>query len=210
MKKKCRNNKNGDVCRALIRILFVISVIMLMTGCRSRKRNENLKDDNNVAGFLFHFDQRSETRRLVSFKSKNKLPVRVSWKYPDRTAETADEDMIVDILNAFNNVIVVGSGNNVVTDVDYFITFTLPDESECRFDFISENTIRISDHNYTIESDGTLWEILKDGGETLESVISSTEDASEIISTSTEAVSENISTSTEAASESISSSTEAA
>ena len=190
MKEKYRNNENGNVCRAVIRVLCVISVLILsvfMTGCRSGKTNENLKDDNNVAGFLFHFDQRSETRRLVSFKSKNKLPVRVSWKYPDRTAETADEDMIVDILNAFNNVIVVGSGNNVVTDVDYFITFTLPDESECRFDFISENTIRISDHNYTIESDGNLWGLLKDEGTAAESVSPFMEEASERVASSTEA-----------------------
>jgi len=258
--KRYKNTRNPNVLSALKKLMLVFCMLLSVTGCRQNKRHENLQDENDVAGFIFHFDQRSETVRLVSFRNKNKLPVKVKWYYPDAetlarnrsakaaseaaaisgtqdndmeeavtegmaaveavteasgaaesvteanmaaesvteaavTAEavteaatavtdpsaedlteqkdreapedpegtcfTEDEDTIVEILNAFNNIIVVGSGNNSITDVNYFITFVLPDGSECRFDFISENTVRISDHNYTIESDGNLWKILR-------------------------------------------------
>ena len=199
---------------------------LLLGGCSGRSK-DNSQAVNNVAGFLYHFDQRAETVNLVKFKNKGKLPVSVTWYYPDKTAQTAheasmvtadeavseavteaadealtesvteaavealtesvteaanealtesvtekegpaagtittaDPDKIIEIYNALNNVIVVGSGNNSTTDIQYYITFTLPDESTCTYEFISENTIRISDHNYTIESDGNLWGVLK-------------------------------------------------
>ncbi len=160
-------------------LLTALALCLLLSlfagGCRKKSTHENLQEDNNVAGFLFHFDQRAETVNLVKFKNKNQLPVSVSWYYPEKkeqeeTEKSVEEDvvistdpsMIIDVYNALNNVIIVGSGNNVNTDVEYFISFTLPDESTCTYEFISENTIRLSDHNYTIESDGKLWKMLKE------------------------------------------------
>ena len=192
-KKNCqtyRKNKSpGTKSQVLSVALALLAACLTAAGCSllpGKNVHENLQEDNNVAGFLFHFDQREETQRLVKFKNKNELPVSVTWFYPDEETKkilkaavesvseaateegsslgvitSTDPDKIIDIYNALNNVIIVGSGNNVITEVQYYITFTLPDDSTCTYEFISENTIRLSDHNYTIETDGNLWKTLR-------------------------------------------------
>ena len=197
---------------------------LALTGCSGKKESGALQQENDVAGFLYHFDQREETRALVRFKNDGQLPVSVTWYYPkggmpeeaqpvtesaaqepgietvaeDAPAEAgieavteggfeavteggfeavtegsnaetepaykavtlSDPDRIIEIYNALNNVIIVGNANSHVPKEIFYIAFTLPDGSECRFEFVSENTIRLSDHNYSIETDGTLWKAL--------------------------------------------------
>ena len=231
---------------------------LALTGCSGKKDSGALQQENDVAGFLFHFDQREETRALVKYKNDGQLPVSVTWYYPkggmpeeaqpitesaaqepgietvaeDAPAEAgieavtedgfeavtegdgieavteggfeavteggfeavtegngfeavteggfeavtegsnaetepaykavtlSDPDRIIEIYNALNNVIIVGNANSHVPKEIFYIAFTLPDGSECRFEFVSENTIRLSDHNYSIETDGTLWKAL--------------------------------------------------
>ena len=183
------------------RVLLILSalILCLMTaGCGKQKEHENLQDDNNVAGFLFHFDQRAETLRLIGYKNRGQLPVSVSWNYPNKMKHTVidtagdggstasaaeveeisekqgseeksfistDDNQIIEIYNSLNNVIVVGSSYNTTKRMAYYIIFTLNDGSTCTYEFPSENTIHIGDHNYAIESDGNLWALLKSYGD---------------------------------------------
>ncbi len=183
--------------------------VMFLSGCTDRsakKETQGVQADNEVAGFLYHFDQREETQKLVRLKNDGKLPVKVSWYYdptvipvteapqepeetdsqqepeetgskqepetteiPEKqamqrhepTASSEDTDKIIEIYNALNNVIIVGNMVNNGAGKGYYITFTLSDGSECTFDFPAEGLIRLSYHNYSIETDGTLWKSLK-------------------------------------------------
>ncbi len=143
-----------------------------MTGCSRKSEIQQKTVDDNVAGFLFHFDQRAETAALKASVDGGKYPVKVTWVYgkPVLSDETEglpapvtveDPEKIQEIYASLSNVIIVGNAGSHLADMGYYITFTLEDGSECRFDFISENTIRLSEHNYSIESDGTLWTALQ-------------------------------------------------
>ena len=194
-------------------ILVIMTAVFLpaifLSGCAERsaeKETQGVQADNEVAGFLYHFDQREETQKLVRLKNDGKLPVKASWYYdpavipvtetpqepeetdsqqepeekdsqqepetteiPEKqamqrhepTASSEDTDKIIEIYNALNNVIIVGNMVNNGAGKGYYITFTLSDGSECTFDFPVEGLIRLSYHNYSIETDGTLWKSLK-------------------------------------------------
>ena len=165
-----------------ILIFLLCTGIGLMTGCSKGAAPKNqeaqdaaqLGEDNGVAGFLFHFDQRAETAALVRFKNQGKLPVRVTWFYErggyvvegqtEREIEPSfseDINKITELYNSLNNVIVLGNDLNQSKGTPFFISFTLPDGEECRYDFVTENIIRLSEQNYSIESDGSLWKSLE-------------------------------------------------
>ena len=192
-----KERKRKTLCRnflciaAVITAGFVFSV--LLSGCAAgsgKKEEQGVQADNEVAGFLFHFDQREETQKLVRLKNDGKLPEKVSWYFDpevpvvseapseteasetpeaekkgaprhEATASSMDRDRIIEIYNALNNVIIVGNMVNNGSGKGFYITFTLSDGSECTFDFPGEGQIRLSDHNYSIETDGTLWKSLR-------------------------------------------------
>ena len=155
--------------------LWIISG-WIMSGC-ARKSNEkkqtSLGVDDGVDGFLFNFDQRKEVAELVRFRSRNEFPVRIEWYYdPDgnlqdgETAQgkdpyvTEDPEKIRDIYYALSNTIILGVATSQSDQIKYYIRLTLPDGEICSFDFVTENTIRLSNQNYVAESDGSLWSSL--------------------------------------------------
>ena len=161
-----------NVCVSVIMVLLVI----LSAGCSAKKEDAGYKSlgmDHGVEGFLYNFDQRSEVRTLVGCYKKNQLPVSVTWVYgknakaaggtgPDREKVEISEDpqVIREIYYALSNTIIIGVASDQRDDVRYYVSFALPDAGECRFDFVSENTIRIGNQNYVAESDGNLWTYL--------------------------------------------------
>ena len=203
-KKQQRNIRRSDILRAFLLTTAVFLPVMCLSGCSDRsagKETQGLEADNEVAGFLFHFDQRGETQKMVRLKNDGELPVKVSWYYdpkaipvteaprepkaadsrqkpeatgtpekqePQRhelTASSEDTDKIIEIYNSLNNLIIVGNMVNTGAGKGYYITFTLSDGSECTFDFPAEGLIRLSDHNYSIETNGVLWKSLKQDGQ---------------------------------------------
>lgn len=151
--------------RILWQLAAIFLALALLSGCgegREKKVNTNM-----VAGFLFSFDQRAETVSLAREIRKNRFPVRVTWCYdPEADAgsseirETEDEEKIRAICSALANAIILDNSFDLQTTAPYYIILTLADGSECRFDFVSESIIRLSEHNYSIESDGLLWPLL--------------------------------------------------
>ena len=206
-KKEARRRSKFREILVILTAAFLPAIFL--SGCTERsaeKETQGVQADNEVAGFLYHFDQREETQKLVRLKNEGKLPVKVSWYYdpavipvtetpqepeetdsqqepeekdspqepetteiPEKqamqrhepTASSEDTDKIIEIYNALNNVIIVGNMVNNGAGKGYYITFTLSDGSECTFDFPAEGLIRLSYHNYSIETDGTLWKSLK-------------------------------------------------
>ena len=73
---------------------------------------------------------------------------------------TSDEKKIRDIYYALSNTIILGVASGQSSDIKYFVSLTLPDGEECRFDFVNETTIRLSSQNYVAETDGSLWSAL--------------------------------------------------
>ncbi len=143
-------------------LLFVLAV--LLSGSCSRKKETAAISDNQVAGFLFHFDQREETKALLKLKNRGELPVSVTWYYPGEDAvekTSQDPEVVKEIYTSLSNLIIMGNVNSNLEGRECYISFTLTDGSTCRFDFPSDGVIRLSEHNYSIETDGTLWELLK-------------------------------------------------
>ena len=156
-------------------MLLVMSAALLLDGCRSRPGDI---EDNQVAGFLFHFDQRAEVKDLLALKNKGKYPSGVRWKCPDPEAHgrketeneseaarqdrySEDPDFIRELYTALTNVIIMGNDNTHPGGEAGYIALILADGNECRFDFPSESVLRVSEHNYSIETDGELWKLLR-------------------------------------------------
>ena len=130
--------------------------------------------DNEIAGFLFNFDQRVETGGMVKDNKQGKMPVRMSWYYEsDPSVRVTEEDiqkniqtstepeLIADVYYALSNTIVLGIATNQTnTFIQYFIEFELESGDSVRFNFVTENTIRLGDQNYVVETDGSLWKAL--------------------------------------------------
>ena len=120
-----------------------------------------------VSGFLFNFDQRAETASLAAQIKKDHYPVKIRWCYDPtgetkrvRERETEDQEKIEEICRALANAIILDNAFDLRAEAPYYIILTNEDGSECRFDFVNESTIRLSEQNYSIESDGNLWPLL--------------------------------------------------
>ena len=156
-------------------VLLLLCLCLLFSGCRRRKENEksSLGVDDGIGGFLFNFDQRAETASMVAAAKKKQLPGKVTWYYEpgstsregdkkvkNRTASSEDPELIETLYYALGNTIIVGIANNQSEFTHYFVSFDLGDDTQCRYDFVSENTVRLSGQNYVIETDGSLWRSL--------------------------------------------------
>ena len=156
--------------------LLLFLILCLLSGC-GKNSTENgqtsLGLDHGVGSFLFNFDRRSETSALVKDMNQNRLPTSVTWYYEkggtaredegeikDNSVTSDDPEKISDIYYALSNTIIVGISTDQSKYTHYFVTFDLPDGEQCRFDFVSENSIRLNEQNYVIETDGTLWKSL--------------------------------------------------
>ena len=149
----------------LLRLCAALAALLLLAGCGSGSSKKT--STNMVSGFLFSFDQRAETVTLASQIKKNRFPVHALWCYsPDgadgtpQIHETDDEEKIREICLALSNAIILDNHYDLQTEAPYYIILTMEDGSECRFDFVSESIIRLSEQNYSIESDGNLWPLL--------------------------------------------------
>ena len=152
----------------LICILGLLAAAGCSTG-RPKDTQTSLGVDNAIAGFLFNFDRRDATVKLVKDRNKGIYPSSIRWQFGEglKVDEEApeyyseDPDLIKDIYYALSNTITIGNSYNHSAETPFFIEFTLEDGSICRFDFVSLNTVRLSEQNYVIESDGNLWQLIR-------------------------------------------------
>ena len=172
---------NASMIRRLRLSLLFCLAVLLLSGCRLLKPDDtktSMGVDDGIEGFLFNFDQRDAVSKLVSYQKKGQYPTSVTWYYqrggPERKNDdiekmavtSTDPEKIETIYFALSNSIILGTSNERKTTPTCFISFIMPDGEECRFDFISEMTIRLSQHNYVTETDGSLWPALDmSGGE---------------------------------------------
>ena len=146
---------------------LTLAAACLLSGCAGESGSAK-NSNSEVAGFLFHFDQRKETRSFLKLAEKDGEVQGVSWLRPGETSDgdeyhtSADPELISRIYKALSNVIVIGNVVGSVKDEGGFIAFTLPDDSECRFDFPTESVILLSAHYYSVETDGELWKLLEE------------------------------------------------
>ena len=155
--------------------ILAMAAVCLLAGCRRKKKDErsSLGVDDGIGGFLFNFDEREEVDVLVNAAKKGQYPGRVTWYYEpgstsregdseveSRSAVSEDPELIEELYYALGNTIIVGISNNQSEFTHYYVSFDLGDGQECRYDFVSENTVRLSGQNYVIETDGSLWRSL--------------------------------------------------
>ena len=162
----------------LMCLLLLLGVFLpVLTGCGRNGRDAKQTSkgvDDGVDGFLFNFDRREEVASLVRFRKKGQFPVKVTWYYGEVSPEdkkrpieelafsSGDPAFIRNVYYGLGNTIVLGVDTIHTTDIRYFISFTLPDGEECRFDFLTETSMRIGEQNYVAETDGSLWPVLLD------------------------------------------------
>ena len=189
--KKSKMKKITEL--AVLCLIFVL----LLPGCRKKQEEDsrtNMGVDDGIGGFLYNFDMREEVSQLVREKKQGIFPQRVTWYYEkggtareedgevkSNTLTSDDPELIKELYYALGNVIIVGIAIDQSKYTHYFITFEMPDGTECRFNFVSENTIRLSGQNYVVETDGTLWKTLigATGAETVTEVPEFEEDVTE-------------------------------
>ncbi|MBQ9065005.1 MAG: hypothetical protein IJ123_06135 [Blautia sp.] len=158
-------------CRMISAVLAIV-LSLALPGCGRAPHEENrssLGVDNEIAGFLFNFDQRDETALLVKQRNRGQYPVRVSWafgenlkvdeKAPEYTS--TEEEFIHDVYYALSNTIIMGNAYDHSEETPFYIELELQSGDICRYDFVSLNTIRLSEQNYVIESDGNLWQAIR-------------------------------------------------
>ena len=211
-------------------IVCLLPVMLLFSGCKrgyDDKSRRSLGVDDGIEGFLFNFDEREEVKSLVRFKSSGQLPVSVTWFYDRERADvikeedmeaeavmSTDPEKIEEIYYGLSNTIVLGIASTQRDPVCYFVSFTLPDGQKCRFNFTSEISIHLNEHNYIAETDGSLWRVLSMDGETpaaqmeTEEISPETETAAEAEVTAAEAEEIPPETETEAETEGVPSETE--
>lgn len=177
MKKK--NRIALGILRRLCLILVPVLLLPSLSSCQKQDDKEksltSLGVDDGVGGFLFNFDTREEVKELLRLKNSGQLPESVSWYYEKGgTAREQDEevennyvtaedpDVIREIYYALSNAIIVGIATDQTPYTHYFISFALPGGKECRYNFGSEGILRLTDQNYVVETDGSLWSVLKE------------------------------------------------
>ena len=107
---------------------------------------------------------------MVKDKDKGIFPESVTWAYAENlkvhekapTMTSEDPDFIRDIYYALSNTIVMGNAFERSTETPYFIEITLNNGGTIRYNFVSPSVIRLSEQNYVIESDGSLWRTLRE------------------------------------------------
>jgi len=157
-------------------ILIAVSVCILAGGCGKQEKEDtettqsSLGVDNQIAGFLFNFDKSSETAKMVKDKDRGIFPVSVTWAFADNlkvhekapTYTSEDPEFIKDLYYALSNTIVMGNAFDFSEETPFFIEITLDDGGTIRYNFVSLSVIRLSEQNYVIESDGSLWRTLRE------------------------------------------------
>ncbi len=171
-----------------LKICLMLLAVFCLTGCAGRSSEK--VSTNTVEGFLFSFDQREKTRLLSEAIARKEYPVKVSWCYDpasnlkelgaseDETGaaeeetpeaeentvvnETEDPEKIRDICLALSNAIIIDNAKDTSPETPYFVELTLADGTSCRFDFVSRSVIRLSEQNYAVETDGSLWRLLEE------------------------------------------------
>ncbi len=164
--------------RVLSRIIgtgLLFLLIMTSAGCSvtDDEKYSSLGVDNEIAGFLFNFDQRDVTSRMVNDGKKGIYPVKVRWAYgenlkvDEKTPEfvSDDPDMIQKVYFALSNTIIMGNSHDHSEETPFYIELELASGDTCRYNFTSVSTIRLSSQNYVIESDGSLWKVIREASE---------------------------------------------
>ncbi|MBP3901866.1 MAG: hypothetical protein J6D53_10530 [Blautia sp.] len=164
-------------------ILAVALICIPAGGCGKQESTDDagntqssLGVDNQIAGFPFNFDKSAETAKMVKDKDKGIFPESVTWAYAENlkvhekapTMTSEDPDFIRDIYYALSNTIVMGNAFERSTETPYFIEITLNNGGTIRYNFVSPSVIRLSEQNYVIESDGSLWRTLREASKKYE------------------------------------------
>ena len=163
---------------------FLLAAILctVACGCGVEKTTEtthtSMGVDDGIGGFLYNFDPSEEVRLLVQNKNNNIFPKSMSWYYErggtareeneeveNNFRSSTDAALIKNVYYALSNTIILGIATDQSEFTHYFIAFALPGGKECRYDFVNENTIRLSGQNYVVETDGSLWKSLIAGNE---------------------------------------------
>ena len=172
IEKKKRKNRLRSMA------LLLILCVCILSGCDKGSDRSVSGVEDKIAGFLLTFDHRQETQDMVRDKKQGKIPVRVTWYYEkggtageteeeiaENSSSSDDPELISDVYYALGNTIVLGNSlDQRMTYQHYFIALELEDGREVRYNFVSENTIRLGDQNYVVETDGSLWRILEESG----------------------------------------------
>ena len=158
--------------RRLISVMLCAAVFVTCAGCGGSKEDTqqtSLGVDNEIAGFLLNFDQREETSRMVKDKAKGIYPERVNWSYGENLKvdekpgeySSSDPEFAKDVFYALSNTIIMGNSDNHSEETPFYIEMMLQSGETVRYNFVSVNTIRLSEQNYVIESDGNLWALIR-------------------------------------------------
>ena len=158
--------------RRLMSVMLCTAVLVTCAGCGNSKEDTqqtSLGVDNEIAGFLLNFDQREETSRMVKDKAKGIYPERVNWSYGENLKvdekpgeySSSDPEFAKDVFYALSNTIIMGNSDNHSEETPFYIEMMLQSGETVRYNFVSVNTIRLSEQNYVIESDGNLWALIR-------------------------------------------------
>ena len=158
--------------RRLMSVMLCTAVFVTCAGCGGSKEDTqqtSLGVDNEIAGFLLNFDQREETSRMVKDKAKGIYPERVNWSYGENLKvdekpgeySSSDPEFAKDVFYALSNTIIMGNSDNHSEETPFYIEMMLQSGETVRYNFVSVNTIRLSEQNYVIESDGNLWALIR-------------------------------------------------
>ena len=161
------------------RVVFCFIVLVFCAACTGCEfeliPNKNTSESSpgfrdGVGSFLFNFDNSTQTRKLTSEIKKGIIPSRVSWYYEkggtarsgegeleDNSSSSTDPEKVMEVFNSLSNTVIMGGSHDHSVYTHYFISFTLSDGSECRYDFVAENCIRLGGQNYVVETAADLW-----------------------------------------------------
>ena len=167
-----RRSVMGRIFGRIIGTGLLFLLIMSSAGCglSDDEKYSSLGVDNEIAGFLFNFDQREVTSRMVNDAKKGKYPVELRWAYgenlkvDEKAPEfvSADPDMIEEVYFALSNTIIMGNSHDHSEETPFYIEMELDSVDTCRYNFTSLSTVRLSSQNYVIESDGSLWRVIRE------------------------------------------------
>ena len=137
-------------------ILAVALICIPAGGCGKQETTDDMGNtqsslgvDNQIAGFLFNFDKSAETAKMVKDKDKGIFPESVTWAYAE-------------------NLKVHEKAPTMTSEDPDFIEITLNNGGTIRYNFVSPSVIRLSEQNYVIESDGSLWRTLREASKKYE------------------------------------------
>ncbi len=141
-----------------LKVIALTFALAFLVSC-SQPQDVSSGQIDQVAGFLFVSDNRSNTTALVEAIDAGDIPVRATYDFGQETTLTDPED-IRKLYSEMSNLVLVGQ-TPLNTDAEqYYVEFELQDGTICRFDFHGKSYMIIGDQYYSIESGGNFYDIV--------------------------------------------------